>query len=718
MFSVKKILSAIITMAMVLSCSSFAAPVTVATVETAVESGETLSSEEGVMEVFGEEVATEHARYGYLAYNLDFDVASGKTSGNLSDFTTNTAVSDKLSGILPASTKISALGTTGKTTVGTDGNGAYAIDGQYPTLSFRGYDANGVATSFPEGVYTLEWAAKTDGTCSTVRNVVTVYNDSDSIAGAAGETAYLTDKFVDYTTSFMYRDGKVISYNEKVLSPMKNGLKHFALYTPDKNATFKGARYYDYIKVWYKEATVNVTFDLDGKTVADFDTTVSAPYGSYKLSDVKLPDVGNARFVGWSTEKGGKIVATDTVELSADTTFYAIWDDYFYAPENEAEGYELVFDAHFNNVTVGKPHDGVITNYGSYGEADIADVVKGTENPQILLGCDSDDMMKSTWSNASNKTVAADDELFIVSGLTANVEKIWPRVCVAVSDGAYFADGYYTFAMEVAVEENANVENVTYFGYVQGTENGTNATRTLSATDLADDGTKQYITTSFVVNNGSMYYADTLNRSGNALDANSVTKFGFCFTVNRKAGTTAGTNVRIFADNFRMYYKPLHQPASYSENSIRVNTPAGIRFKSSITKLTREKESLVEYGYIVTRKTLLENAGVDMADFTMDNDKVLYVKGINYGTENGKKVDRVFENDGVNIFFTAAVYNIPADSYKEVIVVRPFVKLGEEVTYGDPMAASIYEVAQRLVSTENYETYKSTIDKILNGEEI
>ena len=84
----------------------------------------------------------------------------------------------------------------------------------------------------------------------------------------------------------------------------------------------------------------------------------------------------------------------------------------------------------------------------------------------------------------------------------------------------------------------------------------------------------------------------------------------------------------------------------------------------------------------------------------------------------GKKVDRIFESDSVNTFFTAAVYNIPANMYHDVIVVRPFVKIGEEIIYGESMSASILEVANRIAASKDYENFKETVDKILNGEEI
>ena len=176
-------------------------------------------------------------------------------------------------------------------------------------------------------------------------------------------------------------------------------------------------------------------------------------------------------------------------------------------------------------------------------------------------------------------------------------------------------------------------------------------------------------------------------------------------------------------DNLKVEYtnESLLTPNSYKENSIRVNDPAGLRFKSSVANIVRENNDLVEYGFIVTRQAILTNLGIDVNDFTMSNSDLpsnAYVKGVNYGMEDGKKVDRIFEIKDNTTFFTAAVYNIPASHYKDVIVVRPFVKTEDRVVYGAPMAASIYEVAQRIASSDDYGKYKVCVDKILNGEEI
>lgn len=246
----KKILSTIITLAMVLSCSSFAAPVTVATVETALESVETLSLEEGVMEVFGEEVATEHARYGYLAYNIDFDIATTKTSGNYTDFTTNAAVSEKIASLIPAKLKVAADECT--VGAGTDGKGNFIVNNAWGKLDMVANDKDGNVTSFPKGKYTVEWSVKTDGTCDTVRNVLVGYNSATSTSfQKIGETSYMTSDYAVYSSSFYY-DGKNINTSES--TTMKNfdaGFPRMAIYPVDQNSKYSSARYYDYVKIWY-----------------------------------------------------------------------------------------------------------------------------------------------------------------------------------------------------------------------------------------------------------------------------------------------------------------------------------------------------------------------------------------------------------------------------------------------------------------------------------
>ena len=134
-------------------------------------------------------------------------------------------------------------------------------------------------------------------------------------------------------------------------------------------------------------------------------------------------------------------------------------------------------------------------------------------------------------------------------------------------------------------------------------------------------------------------------------------------------------------------------PTSYNDSSIRTNDPAGIRFRASVT--TEQKAKAQEYGFIVT---LERNLGeLDATAFTLELD-VKKVVGINYGFDPdvNKNVDRIFEIDGDNILFTAAIYGIPEDNaaYREKMVVRPYLKDADgECYYGAPVVRSVLEVA-------------------------
>ncbi len=129
------------------------------------------------------------------------------------------------------------------------------------------------------------------------------------------------------------------------------------------------------------------------------------------------------------------------------------------------------------------------------------------------------------------------------------------------------------------------------------------------------------------------------------------------------------------------------KPTSYNVSSIRLTDPTGIRFKASVT--AAQKEAASEYGFVVARKAALTTAGVASADFTFESEVTkasgkCYVKG---------EIDKIFDTEGANIFFTAVLYNIPTSAYEDVIVARPYVKKGDLTVYGEPVEKSVYGVA-------------------------
>ena len=165
-------------------------------------------------------------------------------------------------------------------------------------------------------------------------------------------------------------------------------------------------------------------------------------------------------------------------------------------------------------------------------------------------------------------------------------------------------------------------------------------------------------------------------------------------------------------------------PKSFKENSIRVNDPQGIRFKSAVTRKVRDDEKTTEYGFLVTRESLLGGKNADY--LTFEQKDVRYITGVSYGYDSvaEKNVDRIYDMDQTFTYFTAAVYGISPskENYEENIIVRPYIKYDGEIIYGTPMTRSVLSVAKS-IEESGYEGYdeaaKMVVKKIFEvcGEE-
>ena len=162
------------------------------------------------------------------------------------------------------------------------------------------------------------------------------------------------------------------------------------------------------------------------------------------------------------------------------------------------------------------------------------------------------------------------------------------------------------------------------------------------------------------------------------------------------------------------------KPETYDEVSIRCDDPMGIRFKASFA--ASEDDSITDYGWIVTRKSLLGDK-----DLTFDCG-VKFAKG--YGRENGEDIKRFYEETDEAKIFTAVLYfseneadGLPeARKLGEELVARPFVKVGDEIYYGDAVTKSIfqyildaYKENGELWNSFSYEVqeyYLSILDKV------
>ncbi len=161
-------------------------------------------------------------------------------------------------------------------------------------------------------------------------------------------------------------------------------------------------------------------------------------------------------------------------------------------------------------------------------------------------------------------------------------------------------------------------------------------------------------------------------------------------------------------------------PLSFNENSIRVNDPDGIRFKSAVVNTVKNDEKTTEYGYIVTLESLVGDNDV-VEDLKFDNNgKIRYVYGVSYGYDDtiDKDVDRIYKSDSDYTYFTAVIYGVERtkEALSGKIIVRPYIKYNNETIYGTPMSRSVFEVAKVLKETR-YENLKQDekdyIDEIL-----
>ena len=154
-------------------------------------------------------------------------------------------------------------------------------------------------------------------------------------------------------------------------------------------------------------------------------------------------------------------------------------------------------------------------------------------------------------------------------------------------------------------------------------------------------------------------------------------------------------------------------PITSKTISMRADAYTGIRFRASVSVKMKENEKTNEFGYIVTRQVLLNNAGVETNDFTLESDVkkltgTAYVKG---------SVDKVFENNGSFNYFTAVLYNIPEGQYDDVLVARPYLVHDGVTTYGAPVSSTLRSVATALKGTSAYneltDEMKAKVDAIV-----
>lgn len=177
-------------------------------------------------------------------------------------------------------------------------------------------------------------------------------------------------------------------------------------------------------------------------------------------------------------------------------------------------------------------------------------------------------------------------------------------------------------------------------------------------------------------------------------------------------------------------------PKNLYASQIRSESPEGMRYAAYIETAVES----CEYGYIVTRKSLLEDVSGDKINYNLFkiNEKApgyneTAISGV---TEEGLKYvgavaiagdtrtiysttgDEFGDKSlGDGLYFTTVLKNISEDKYTEKFVGRPYVKTPDGTYfYGDTITRSIYEVAKAIPEADRDEYIQSIIDAVEQAE--
>lgn len=194
------------------------------------------------------------------------------------------------------------------------------------------------------------------------------------------------------------------------------------------------------------------------------------------------------------------------------------------------------------------------------------------------------------------------------------------------------------------------------------------------------------------------------------------TKAGYAFGGWMVNGEKAGA-VKAAAFNQDVKISAIWVPvvSHADQTTIRTKTPAGLRFIASVANDVAN-DTTVEYGFIVTRNELLKKATIAPEDFTFDSEKAGLK--MTHGTAHDANTHRTFKTDveSNSTFFAAALVGLKAANYTDVLVVRPYFKAADGAySYGEPMSASIYEIAEKVQNdTEKFDSLTETQQEVIN----
>ncbi len=170
-------------------------------------------------------------------------------------------------------------------------------------------------------------------------------------------------------------------------------------------------------------------------------------------------------------------------------------------------------------------------------------------------------------------------------------------------------------------------------------------------------------------------------------------------------------------------------PGMTTQNSIRLTNEAGLRFAALAPIGLTTNDRVTEFGFVTTRKSLLDDKGLTEADLVCDMSKegVVTLSGAAYKSGTDGFFKR-YTTDSTVISgasdttpaITAVLTGIPEEGYAEDIVVKTYVTCDGVTYYGNSHTSNLLAAAKALAASEKYESLsqsdKQMVDQILKAE--
>ena len=179
------------------------------------------------------------------------------------------------------------------------------------------------------------------------------------------------------------------------------------------------------VQIVSASATYTVSFNANGGSGSMTDETGVS--GTYTLPVCTFTAPTGKQFKGWATSAGGTVIAGSTIEVTADTTLYAIWEDV------PAATYTVSFDA----------------NGGSGTMADETGISGTYTLPSCAFTAPAGKQFKG-WATSAGGTVITGTTIDVTANTT--LYAIWENIPTGGGGG-----GITTYTITVKDAENGNV---------------------------------------------------------------------------------------------------------------------------------------------------------------------------------------------------------------------------------------------------------------------